>query len=488
MTEQLTEIFNSLSNFIPETLLVVSFFGIVIIELILYKTTEIRQVRESLYWLSLILLGVIFYWILDQQNIDNQYLFGKMLLLDGLAMFIKGIVLLSAMVMVLHAYLLKKPFSGEYFIIVIGMTLGLCLMAMSVNLLMIYLSIEVVSISSYLLAAFNQSRKSTESALKYVLFGAVSSAVMLYGMSWLYGITGTLNINEATFTRLLFQEDGINLAVLIACLFTLGGFLFKLASVPFHLWTPDAYEGTPTPIVSFFSIAPKIAALAVAIRFLTVAPTQLQSIIAVISMASITVGNFSALWQQNAKRLLAYSTIAQAGFMLIGLVVLSPLAIKATLFYASTYLFISMLAFLLIDICLGEDAKMNQLKGLGRQQPFLGIMMILAMIALTGLPLTVGFTAKFIIFSSLWEQYQQNNQPILLWLFTFGLLNTAVALFYYLKMPYLMFFKETGNEENIVVTPSFGQKILIVSLAIPIVWLFFQPSGLMNWIEKLLGA
>jgi NADH-quinone oxidoreductase subunit N len=300
------------------------------------------------------------------------------------------------------------------------MVIGLCLMTMSVNLLMIYLSIEIVSVSSYMLTTIDKTRKSTESGLKYILFGASASAVMLYGMSLLYGMTGTLDITSPEFSRGLSQVDSIALSV--AIVLTISGFMFKISASPFHIWTPDVYESASTPIVAFFSVAPKIAAFLVAIRFYFAVPNNLQTITAVLAMASITFGNFSALWQNNAKRLLAYSTIAHAGFILIGLVTMSQLGITSVVFYLIVTLFTNLAAFLLLDyseqfiinheqLAVDSDSvrgkfnnpagnlleknltkgklekqsealeisNIKNLKGLGRLNPFYGIMMLIVM-------------------------------------------------------------------------------------------------------------
>jgi NADH-quinone oxidoreductase subunit N len=355
---------------------------------------------------------------------------------------------------------------------------------MATNLLMMYVGIEMVSLCSYIFTAFRKVKQGSEAGLKYALFGAAASAVMLYGMSWIYGITGTLSLADSAFGRDLFANTDSPMT-LLACAFTLGGFLFKLASVPFHLWTPDTYQASPTPLVSFFSVAPKMAALALAIRFVIVAQVQLQTLLVYVCIATLAVGNFTALWQTNAKRLLAYSSIAQAGFMLIGLVAMGALGIKSLLFYMATYLFMSMLAFLLIDICFDDKAQAADMAGFGRRHPFWAVLFTLAMVALAGLPPTVGFTAKFLAFSSLWDSYVKSQQTLFVVLFAFGLFNMVVSLFYYLKIPYIMFFKESPDSEPFI-NPTLGQKVLSITLAIPILYLFFDVNFLMKWITVLL--
>jgi NADH-quinone oxidoreductase subunit N len=356
--------------------------------------------------------------------------------------------------------------------------------------LMIYLSIEIVSVSSYILTTIDKTRKSTESGLKYILFGASASAVMLYGMSLLYGMTGTLDIASPDFSRGISQIDSV--ASTVAIILTISGFLFKISASPFHVWPPDVYESAPTPVVAFFSVAPKIAGFLVAIRFYFAVPNNLQTITAVLAMASITFGNFSALWQNNAKRLLAYSTIAHSGFMLIGLVTMSQLGVTSVVFYLIVTLFTNLAAFLLVDfaeLTIGnpelrtQNPELRTLKGLGRLNPFYGIMMLIVMISLAGLPPTAGFFAKLNIFSALWETYQTTNQPILLWLFIFGLLNTAIALFFYLKISFMMFFKEPLENQEFDLNSK--QYFLAIILVLPILILFFKADWLMELISYL---
>ena len=353
---------------------------------------------------------------------------------------------------------------------------------MAVNLLSIYVALEIVSITSYLFTAFEKRRSSSEAALKYLLFGAAASAVMLYGMSLLYGLTGTLNITEAGFSRQLAQTDGM--ASTICILLTVSGLLFKVSAVPFHPWNPDVYEAAPTPVVSFFSVAPNALAFLVLIRLLSIVPNDLRSLLAVVALASITVGNFSALWQHNAKRLLAYSGIAHAGFVLVGLAAFNELGLTGAVFYLATYLLMNMGAFLLIDM-LGTDFTLKSYQGLGRQYPLVGVLVVVVMMALVGFPLTVGFTAKLFVFSALWETYLSTKQSLLLWLFGFGLLNMAVSLFYYLKIPFLLFFREIPETNSPLPNVTIAQQLLALGLVIPVIILFFGADWLMNLIGSL---
>lgn len=377
--------------------------------------------------------------------------------------------------------------SGESLMILFGLFLGVFLMTMAANLLIIYLSIEVVSICSYMLTGILKGKKKAEAALKYLLFGAVSSAVMLYGISWLYGFTGTLDITSQAFINGLSEVPALPLV--IALVMTMGGIIFKLGAVPFHIWSPDVYEAAPTAVVSIFSILPKLAALAILFRVVnafTVDVFDWQIILGVLAIASMTFGNFSALWQKDAKRMLAYSSIAHAGFLLVGLIAYTEAGNTAMLFYGAMYLVMNFGAFLLIAIIERRtgSARFDDMRGLGSGMPFIGILAVVVMIALTGLPPTVGFNAKLYVFSAIWESYQIHNSSVLLWVFIFGLLNTVVALFYYLKLPYYLFFK-TREGAGALKKATRTDHIWGTIMVLPLLFWFFQSEWLMNVLNSI---
>jgi NADH-quinone oxidoreductase subunit N len=499
LPDQLSQILQNLGLFLPELLLSTSFLVLILIDLVLHQDLKKKhqmvkdalQANHFLMILSVIIILVAINFTVKQfYDTNDSFLFSKMMILDSKAITFKFLILITTIFVLGHIYVTKKDFIGEFYILILSMVLGLCLMTMSLNLLMIYLSIEIVSIASYVLTAIEKNKKGLESGLKYILFGATSSAVMLYGMSLLYGMTGTLDIASPDFSRGLTQIDVV--ASTVAIVLTISGFLFKLSAAPFHVWTPDVYESAPTPVVAFFSVAPKIAGFLVAIRFYSAIPDQLQNITAVLALASITFGNFSALWQTNAKRMLAYSSIAHTGFILIGLVSMSQLGMNAIVFYLVIMLFTNLAAFLLIDFVQLSvisnqhpitNTPITNFNGLGRINPFYGIMMLIVMVSLAGLPPTAGFLAKLNIFTALWETYQTSNESILLWLFIFGLLNTAVSLFFYLKIPFMMFFREPAENQEFELTSK--QYFLAIILVLPILILFFKADWLMDLVSYL---
>ncbi|QMW03035.1 NADH-quinone oxidoreductase subunit N [Spirosoma foliorum] len=500
LTDQLNDIINSLGGFGPEVWLSVAFCGLLVAELVLGRVTPLSKVRRWLVGLSVGIVLVAGVWAVLLPT--RGYLFMHLLFVDNQAIFIQLVVALSAVAVLLYeAFTTSERVDGqsklplEWYALLIAMTLGLFLMAMSVNLLSIYLSIELVSICSYLLTALTRERKASEGGVKYLLFGAVSSAIMLYGMSLLYGMTGTLDLTADVFGAELARQDGA--IATVALLLTGAGLFFKLAGVPFHVWTPDAYEAAPVPVAAFFSVGPKAAAVLVLMRIVTALPAEsvfgetpansLQTPLAVLALAGILIGNLSALRQTDAKRLLAYSTIAHAGFLLVGVVAMSQAGFEAVFFYVGTYLFISLAAFFLVDLLArsaGSDLTISNFAGLGPKQPLLSVALTVVMLALTGLPPTVGFTAKLLSFSALYDAYQQSGNSWLLALFGLGLLNALISLVYYLKIPFLLFFRPTLSAENSQQVTQIPKVAvwLSVGLVIPIVGLFLKPEVLLHWL------
>lgn len=491
LSDQLNDILDSLNGFGPEVWLSLTFSGLLIAELLLSRKKSPAQTRRWLAGFSIGALVVTGFWTILQPL--RGFLFLHLLYLDDQAVFFKCIITLAAIaVLIYEAFGTSADYPGaskyhlplEWYSLLMALVLGLFIMTMATNLLSIYLGLELVSVCSYLLTALTGSRKASEGGIKYLLFGAISSAIMLYGMSLLYGMTGTLDITSTVFGVELAKNG--SLVVALPGLLLLSGLLFKLSLVPFHIWTPDAYDAAPIPVVAFFSIGPKAAALLVLMRVISALPGELQTPLAVIALASITLGNLSALWQTDAKRLLAYSTIAHAGFLLVGVVAFNESGFQAATFYVATYLFINMAAFFLIDAfaqSMGGSLRISDFAGLGSTAPLLAVLVTIIMLALTGLPPTVGFTAKLLSFSALLQAYQTSENPWLLILFGLGILNAVISLFYYLKLPYLLFFKVSSIREP-KITTSVPQQILIGVLVAPVIILFVKP----DWLLQLIAA
>lgn len=364
---------------------------------------------------------------------------------------------------------------GEYFVVLLAMLIGMHFMSMASNLMMMYLALEMVSLPSYVLTAYARlNGKSAEAALKYVIYGSFSSGIMLYGISWIYGITGTLDPTAPEFVTAITAQDPW--VVLFLVTMVLAGFLFKISSLPFHFWAPDVYEGASYPVAAFFSVAPKAAGFAMLMRFMAIFPMApetaelLTAVILVLAIASMTLGNLSALRQENFRRMLAYSSIAQAGYMLVGLACFSVLGYGAVIFYLTIYVAMNYSAFLLagwMDEEMGLQ-KIEDMRGLAQGIPVLAILLTLFMVSLTGLPPTAGFIAKLEIFLAALEQFQASGSSMLIVAMIALLVNTVISLFYYLRVPSKMIFQNSPNKTF----PGFRGWIPLTAmvLAIPVLW------------------
>jgi len=458
-----------------------AFLFLVLAELLLKLSRWQQQTIPVLRALAVVVGLVTLGLLILQWNAPNGYLFHHLLYLDHKAVFFKIIILLASLFVLLHIQITHAKLPAEFYGILIAVVLGLYLMTMAVNGLSIYLSIELVSVGSYLMASLGSNKKSGEGGLKYLLFGAVSSAVMLYGLSFLYGMTGSLDLTSKEFAMRLAENHSVIL--LIVGFLTLAGVLFKLSLVPFHLWTPDVYEASPTPVVAFLSTAPKVAALLVLMRLLSALPADFQKITAFIALASILVGNLSALWQNDLKRLLAYSGIAQAGFMLVGLVAFNQAGFESTTYYLVVYVLMNLTAFLLVDLVGNGQVDLNALVGKGTSLPLLSTCFTIVMLGLVGLPPTAGFTAKLLVFSALWESFQFTNDNWLLALLVVGLLNAVISLFYYLKIPFYLFFR-SNIQPNVDNSSYLGKAITFLAVAL-LLCLFLKADWLIDLIKLL---
>lgn len=488
LAEQLQHLKESITFILPELGLVLGIILLVLFDLIFEKRKEAGLAAIAFSVISFLLVFQVITYFPKAQSIS---LFEGLIISSSGASLFKMGFLVTGLVALMMA-LKSKKYAAEYFsssewlVSLFGLLLGAFLMTMSTNLLMIFLSIEVVSISSYLLTGLGKGLKKSEAAIKYLLYGAASSATMLYGMSWLYGLTGTLDISTDTFIIGLNAAEPITLS--IAIFMVLVGLLFKLGAFPLHIWSPDVYRSTPLPTVTVFSIVPKLAAVFVLLRIVEL--TKGSSFdwtlwLGVLSIGGMTLGNFSALWQKNAKRMLAYSSIAHAAFMLSGVLLLNRTGIEATLFYGFIYLIMNLGAFYLVQVFENEigSSEFEDFKGMGKVLPFASVLLLIVMISLTGLPPTAGFNAKLYVFSGIYEAYSASNQQILFWVFVIGLLNTVVALFYYIKIPYLLFFKNTTNTNHTQQELNWNT-VWGTLLVAPLFLLFFRS----DWFVDLLNS
>jgi NADH-quinone oxidoreductase subunit N len=402
----------------------------------------------------------------------NAPALGGMIHYDMLALIFRTMVLLAGALTCLIAT--DSPGvgrQGEFFAIVTVATLGLSLMSAASDLIMVFLAVETASISLYVLAGFlRDTPRSTEAGMKYYLFGAASAGIFLYGLSLLFGFAGTTNIYEiaSPLTGLLASGSQGVFGLVIALLLVFVGFGFKIAAVPFHFWTPDVYQGAPTPVTAFVSTGSKAASFALLVRvFSAVWPAAAvplwAGLLAAIAVVTMTVGNLLALVQSNIKRMLAYSSIAQAGYALIGVTALghTELGVAAVAFYMFMYVLTNILAFTVIIIvsnASGSD-EIADFAGLSRRSPYLALAMVLALLSLAGVPPLAGFFGKFFLFvAAVRSGYT--------WLAIIGVLNAILGLYYYLTVIKIMYVDPTEDTRPIVVTPAFTAVLWITGVGI----------------------
>jgi NADH-quinone oxidoreductase subunit N len=391
----------------------------------------------------------------------DGWLFGRMLVLDGFANFFKvllGLALLAAVWMSLRSREVRgRPNEGEYFTLLLASGLAMFLMASAGTLLMAYLSLEFVSLTSYVLTGFlRHDRRSGEAALKYLIYGGVASGAMIYGMSWIFGLTGAMDY--AGIARAVAALDPASRpALFLGLVLVLAGFGYKIAAVPFHMWAPDVYTGAPIPVTAFLAVGSKAAGFALLLRFFnpgvaggpaagTVASIPLFELAAMLSIATMTVGNLAALSQTNMKRLLAYSSIAHAGYALLGFAVFAESGVQAILFYLAVYYAMNLGAFWVVMLIANRTGRedIGAYRGLAwRGGAFPALALAIFLFSLAGLPPFAGFLGKFYVFLA-------GMEGRLYALVLAGLVNSVISLYYYARVVKAMFLDEPGPEDPVV--------------------------------------
>lgn len=487
---QLQGVLNDLHYFLPEVYLTAAFIVVLLTDLVVGKKWE--QAVKAMACAGI--LVVILHDLGQLVQVPNTIglLFGNMLLQNRTSLIFRLIIDVSAFILLLYFNWDKKLRShskglGDLYSITIASVLGLHLMTMASNLLSVYLSVEMVSIASYLMVAYRtEGRLSSEAGLKYLLFGAAASAIMLYGISLLYGISGTLNIFDVNFINGLTQASSV--VVSFAIVLVLTGIGFKLSFVPLHFWVPDVYEGAPTPITAYLSTVPKIAAFGLLINFLTpfVSGSDWHGFnfgicLSFIGIITMLAGNFAAAFQKNIKRMLAYSSIGHTGFGLMAIVTFSGQGLSTLLFYLAVYTLANIGALALTSYFtqITGSENIESLKGLGFRYPVASVCFIIILISLTGLPVTAGFNAKVFVFSAVYGIYQQDHNIWLLLLTVTGALTTVIALFYYIKIPLNLFLKRSDTVSSIEGSPVILIFVSIIAILLVVLGVF--PSALMNF-------
>ncbi len=473
----------SLSFFLPEIIL----SGTILLIIILDLLTRRKELLAPLAAIGCVIALIVTF---DLYSAEPGLLFHRMIVLDRFSLFFK-IFALSATILTIWMSLgnneIKQVHQGEFYALLLTCALGIFFMASASNLLMAYLSLELVSLTSYVLTGFlPHNRRSSEAALKYLIYGGVASGTMIYGMSWIFGMAGSLDY--AAIQTALAQE-GINKAALfIAFIFIMAGFGYKIVFVPFHMWSPDVYQGAPTPFTAFLSVASNAAGIAIMIRFFypgvsrmvpggdwsVVSGVEWPHVLLFVSMITMTLGNLCALNQKNLKRMLAYSGIAHAGYMLMGLAVLTNDGLSAILFYVVVYLIMNLGAFLVVGMVANVtgDEEIESYRGLAwRGAALPAACLAIFLFSLTGLPPFAGFIGKFFLFAAVLKQ-----GGAFVMLAVVAILNSVISLYYYARVVKTMFL-DTPEPTDKAVSVAANNFALLIPLTVLTVVLgvYFSP-------------
>lgn len=417
------------------------------------------QRKDILGYVSLLAAGAALYTL----PISRGETFNGMFVSDTYSIYFKVIFLITVVLTVLISlkYIKKEDAEhGEYYSLILFATAGMMLMASAKDLIVLYLGLELMALSTYILAGIKKhDQKSNEAAIKYFLLGAFSSALLLYGFSLLYGITGSTNI----YTIAAFlQKTAISPVLLVSMVLVVVAFAFKIAAAPFHMWAPDVYEGAPTSVTAFMSVGPKAAGFAVLGRVFFIAFGNIQAdwtpILIGISILTMAIGNIVALAQTNMKRMLAYSSIAHAGYALLGVIAGTSEGLSAMMVYLLIYAFMNIGAFAIV-ILLDKGEQISEYAGLSKSHPLAAFAMLVFMFSLTGIPPMAGFIGKFNLFvAAINAGYT--------WLVVVAVIFSAISAFYYLRVVMNMYMKTADQEVAITTSPALGVALCITVLAV----------------------
>ncbi|HUV14581.1 MAG TPA: NADH-quinone oxidoreductase subunit N [Acidobacteriota bacterium] len=446
---------------LPEIILSVA--GIVLMLLIPFVP---RESQPKLGYVGLVGILIALCALVLQWGGERSLAFFDMVFQDDFANFSKLIFLLSVGAITatsIHYLEQDRLLKGEYFSLLLFSTVGMCLMAASSDLVMTFLGIEILSISTYVLAGYRSSEmKSTESALKYFILGAFSTAFLLYGVAFVYGATGTTKYLK--ISGVISGMDSYPVFLLLGLGLMIVGFGFKAALAPFHIWTPDVYEGAPIPITAHLAVASKAAAIIAFLRILfQVVPdlsSQWQQLLWISAVLTMLIGNIAALTQANIKRMLAYSSIAHAGYLLVGLTANSEMGAQGVLFYLMAYAFMNLGAFTVVQLVArqGEaNVEIRDYAGLGFKHPLLGLALSVFIVSLAGIPLTAGFTGKLFLFSAAVQQGMYG-------LVVIAVIASAIGIYYYIRVLVFMYMKEPEGEIESVGIPGVARVVILIMI------------------------
>ncbi|MEA3411825.1 MAG: NADH-quinone oxidoreductase subunit NuoN [Pseudomonadota bacterium] len=472
-----------MSQFQSDILLVVPelfMLGMICVVLVVDLFLEASR-RDLTYWLSLLTLAgtLVLTLALFGFGQGNRLGFGGQFVMDDMAILLKSSIYLIMMAVFVYSrpYLKDRElFRGEYYVLGLFGVLGMMIMVSAHNFLTIYLGLELLALSQYALVAFSRdSGMASEAAIKYFVLGAIASGMLLYGMSILYGLSGSLDLAEVS--NYLATNTDKNLYMAFGLSFVVVGVAFKFGAVPFHMWVPDVYQGAPSSVTLYIGSAPKIAAFAMIMRLLVEGMGSLfadwHQMLVVLAALSMAIGNVIAIAQTNIKRMLAYSTISHVGFILLGILAGTPEGYSAAMFYAIVYAVMAAGAFGMIVVLSRrgfEPENIVDFKGLNDRSPWFAFIMLLLMFSMAGVPPTVGFYAKFSVI-------QAAVRVDMIWLAIYAVVLSVIGAFYYLRVVKLMYFDKSENEVGMAPVTDAGIVISANGLLMLILGLF--PGGLM---------
>jgi NADH-quinone oxidoreductase subunit N len=473
--------FNDILILLPELYLVVAACLLLLLDAFMKP-----EQRPMLHWLSVAVLLVAIYLVIAGQPPQAVTAFNGMFVRDGVAEILKVFSLLTTALVFVYAkpYLIdRKLFIGEFYTLTIFAVIGIMLLVSAANLLMVYLGLELLTLSSYALVALNRdSSFSSEAAIKYFVLGALASGMLLYGMSMVYGATGTLSLAQLHTAAV---HTSMPQLLIFGLIFMIVGIGFKFGAAPFHMWIPDVYQGSPTAVTIFIGSAPKLAAFGMAYRLLASGLGDLsqhwQLMLAVLAVLSLAIGNLVAIVQSNLKRLLAYSTISHMGYLLLGLVNAGPEGYAAALFYAISYALMSTAAFGVI-LALAragfECEEIDDLKGLNQRSPWAAFLMMLVMFSLAGVPPLFGFFAKLLVL-------QAAIHAGMMWLALVGAVFAIIGLYYYLRVVKVMYFDKPVDGTEIRLQSDVSVRLVLSLNVLALLVLGIGWGPLFGWCQRV---
>lgn len=478
------------ANFFPQTAELLRFLPEIILTiagtllLLMEGFKKDGDSRSLIATLAAVAIGLAMYGTVVAY--DNPGLaFSNMLVSDGFAAFFRLVALGVGLLTVLcsSSYLQReRSHSGEFYVLLLFSLAGQCLMAAANELMMVFIGLEVSSIASYILAGYlRDDKRGNESALKYFLLGSFATAFLLYGVAWVYGMTGSTNLLEIRAA----MEKGVPSMTMVSAAagLMLVGLAFKISAAPFQVWAPDVYQGAPAPVAGFLSAGPKAVAFAVLIRVFQTAfepiAARWEPVLWVMALLTMMIGNFSALWQSNIKRMLGYSSIAHAGYVLVAVTTHSTTGTAAAMFYLAAYGLMNYGAFAIVTHVAGKGegkVTLDDLKGLSQKEPAVAALLTVFLLSLIGVPLTAGFFGKFYIFKAAMDSH-------LVWLTALGLLNSAVAAYYYLRVLVVMYMHDPETTEHVTAIPG-GLKLTMWVTAAATLVLGIFPGLVLDFAAK----